>query len=194
MSNEKIGILAIQGDYALHKGVFEQLGKETVLVKKHDQLEEVDRLVIPGGESTTIQLLIDKYGLREPLIDFGRKNPVWGTCAGTILLAESVDDERIQPLKLIRIDVQRNAYGRQIDSFVDTGSVSIGNGNPEFEMVFIRAPKIRSVGEGADVLGRWNDEITVVRQNNVLVTTFHPELTDDPRLHEYFLTLKSVSS
>ncbi len=184
----------MQGDYALHKSMFERLGKETILVKKLDQLEEADRLVIPGGESTTMQLLLDKYGLRKPLADFGRRKPVWGTCAGTILLAESVDDERIQPLKLIRIDVQRNAYGRQIDSFVGTGSVSIGNGSPAFEMVFIRAPKIRSVGEGTNVLGYWNNEITVVQQNNVLVTTFHPELTDDPRLHEYFLKLKSVSS
>jgi len=189
LSSENVGILAIQGDFQLHRDMFEKLGHNTILVRKKEHLDQVDRLVIPGGESTTIQLLIDKYQLREPLNEFGRTKPIWGTCAGTILLSDKVDDDRIKPLRLIRIEVARNAYGRQINSFIDKGTISLGAVNRAFEMVFIRAPKIMKVAEDVAPIGYLRDEITAAVQGSVLVTTFHPELTDDPALHEFFLTL-----
>ena len=182
-------MLAIQGDFQLHIDMFERLDRESIFVKKEGQLDQVDRLIIPGGESTTIQLLIDEHRLREPLIEFGRTNPIWGTCAGTILLSGAVDDERIKPLRLIDIEVSRNAYGRQIDSFIDSGTISIDGEVREFEMVFIRAPRIIKTATKVEAIGYLGDEITAARQGRILVSTFHPELTDDPALHEFFLTL-----
>jgi 5'-phosphate synthase pdxT subunit len=187
MMNQRVGILALQGDFSLHQRVFEHLGAQSVLIKRPDQLAELDRLVIPGGEATTIQLLLDKFDFRKALIDFAGRKPVWGTCAGLILLADRVTDPLISPLRLIAIEVERNAYGRQINSFIGTGIVSLGNREEPLEMVFIRAPKILKYSAEVIPLGKHGDDVTIARQNNILVSTFHPELTDRTIVHEYFL-------
>lgn len=187
MTGGKVGILALQGDFALHQKAFRQLGVDCTTVRKVEDLSGIDRLVIPGGEATTIQLLIDRYGLRLPLTEFGRRKPVWGTCAGLILLANSVNDPLIKPLGLIEIEVERNAYGRQVHSFVGTGTVSLDQHTESLEMVFIRAPKIVGYSSEVLLLGRLGDDVTIARQGNILVSTFHPELTDQTVVHEYFL-------
>lgn len=189
MATEKVGILALQGDFALHQTAFESLGAEVTLVKDAAGLDRIGRLVIPGGEATTIQLLMDKFGLREPMIEFGRQKPLWGTCAGLLLLASDVDDTLIRPLKLIGLKALRNAYGSQAHSFVAEGDVSLKNTRMAFEMVFIRAPRIAELRDGTTPLGWLGDEVTMAQQGHVLVSTFHPELTDDTSIHEYFLNL-----
>jgi 5'-phosphate synthase pdxT subunit len=147
MTSTTVGILALQGDFGLHQDVFRRLGAATVLVRKVEQLDTIDRLVIPGGEATTMQLLIDTFGFRQPLIDLGRRVPIWGTCAGLILVAGEVNDPLIKPLGLAEIGAQRNAYGSQINSFVATGTISIEE-EQQLEMVFIRAPKITAARNG----------------------------------------------
>lgn len=189
MAEQKVGILALQGDFSLHQKAFESLGAEVRLVKDAAGLDDISRLVIPGGEATTIQLLMDQFGLREPLLEFGRHKPVWGTCAGLLLLASEVDETLIRPLKLIGLKALRNAYGSQLHSFVAEGNVSLSNAKTAFEMVFIRAPRIADLHEGTTPLGWLGDEITMAQQGRVLVSTFHPELTDDTAVHEYFLNL-----
>ena len=193
MTDRRVGILALQGDFALHQAAFERLEAKTALVKRPEELEGLDRLVIPGGEATTMQLLIDELGFRQPLIDFGRQRPVWGTCAGLILLAGEVTDSLISPLGLIDIRVERNAYGSQINSFIETGTVSLGQPEQPLEMVFIRAPKIVDFSDKVVPLGRLGEDITVARQDRILVSTFHPELTDQTVVHEYFLQLQDTS-
>jgi 5'-phosphate synthase pdxT subunit len=165
------------------------LGARAALVKKPEELEGLGRLVMPGGEATTMQLLIDKFGFRQPLIDFGKQRPVWGTCAGLILLAGEVTDSLINPLGLIDIRVERNAYGSQIDSFIETGTVSFGKQEQPLEMVFIRAPKILDYSDRVVPLGTFDNDITVAKQDRILVSTFHPELTDRTIVHQYFLKM-----
>jgi 5'-phosphate synthase pdxT subunit len=189
MAQDIVGILALQGDFELHRRMFARLGAEVRLVRSVDDLRMLDRLVIPGGESTTMQLLIDRYSLRESLIEFGHTKPIWGTCAGLILLSKTVDDSRIRPLELLDIASSRNAYGRQVNSFVEIGNISVDGSERPFEMVFIRAPKILRHGDTVLVLGRLNREVTMAGYHRVLVTAFHPELTDDPSVHKYFLSL-----
>lgn len=189
MTDRRVGILALQGDFALHQAVFERLGAATALVKKLEELEGLDRLVIPGGEATAMQLLIDKFGFRQPLIDFGNLRPVWGTCAGLILLAGEVTDSLINPLSLIDIRVERNAYGSQVNSFIETGTVSFGKQEQSLEMVFIRAPKILDYSDKVVPLGMLGGDVTVAKQDRILVSTFHPELTDRTEVHEYFLQM-----
>jgi len=149
----------------------------------------VDRLVIPGGESTTMQLLMDKFNLRQPVIAFGRDKPIWGTCAGLVLLAREVDDPLILPLGLIDIKAKRNAYGRQVDSFIAEGTVTFDQTSSALEMVFIRAPKIISHADSVTPLGYCDGDVVVARQDNILVTSFHPELTDQAAVHKYFLEM-----
>ena len=187
MAEERVGILALQGDFALHQAKFTRLGARVTLVKTIDQLSQIDRLVIPGGESTTMQLLLDKFALRQPVIAFGTEKPVWGTCAGLILLAREVDDSLILPLGLIDISAKRNAYGRQVDSFIADGTVTFDQSSSTLEMVFIRAPKIISYADSVKPLGYCNGDVVVARQNNILVTSFHPELTNQTDVHKYFL-------
>lgn len=189
MAEELVGILALQGDFALHQAKFARLGAEVILVKTIDELSRVDRLVIPGGESTTMQLLLDKFDLRQPVIAFGKEKPIWGTCAGLILLARDVDDPLIRPLGLIEISAKRNAYGRQVDSFIADGTVMFDGTGYELEMVFIRAPRIISHADSVTPLGYCGGDVVVARQNNVLVTSFHPELTNQTDVHEYFLRM-----
>jgi len=187
-----VGILAFQGDFAKHREAFEKLKCSVRLVKTAAQLAACDYLVIPGGESSVIDRFIKSTGLAEPIREFAERKPVWGTCAGMILLAGRImNDPAISPLGLLDITVERNGYGRQFESFIETGELSV-NGAPEpLEMVFIRAPKIMAIGTGVDVLGRCRGESVIVRRQNVIATAFHPELTNTLRFQKYFLSMSS---
>ncbi len=179
-----IGVLALQGDFDAHRKRLEELGAEVVLVRKPEQLDSIDGLVIPGGESSTFLRLLGEAGV-EKLKEFVRLKPTFGTCAGAILLAKEVDNPKQAGLGAIDIGIRRNAYGRQIDSSIREGSFQ---GSP-IEMVFIRAPKISRVGSGVEVLAREGQDPVVVRQGNVMAATFHPELSSDGRIHQAFLDL-----
>ena len=186
-----IGILAIQGDYLEHRKVLDKLGASVNEVRLPHQLEKVDGLIIPGGESTTIIQLIDIYEMRSKLsqrvLDDGM--PTWGTCAGMIAMADKLRDRRPEPLHLMDIDVSRNAYGRQVDSFESDLEIT-GIEGPPFRGVFIRAPIVDRVGEEVIVLATLADGRPVaVMQRNMLATAFHPELTEDTRVHELFLEM-----
>lgn len=189
----KIGVLALQGAFQEHQVILERLGAEVVQVRLPEQLSGLDGLILPGGESTTIGRLAVQYGLLEPLRAFGREHAVWGTCAGAIFL--SGDIHRDQPLlALMDITVRRNAFGRQVDSFemdLDISRLGLKEAGAEpFHAVFIRAPLIDSVYGRARALVTLPDgRIVAAQQGRLLATSFHPELTDDPRFHRYFLTL-----
>jgi pyridoxal 5'-phosphate synthase pdxT subunit len=187
--SRRIGVLALQGDFAKHLTMLEKLGVEVLAVKKPEQLEYCDGLIIPGGETTTLTKLMDKYGFYEPLRTFAKKFPVMGTCAGAILVAKEVDDPRVQPLGLMNISVHRNAYGRQVDSFITDIETSILSTPTSFRAVFIRAPKIVTTHNGVETLMTCDNEPVMVREDNVLAVTFHPELTSDSRIHNYFLQI-----
>jgi len=180
----KIGVLALQGDFDAHRKRLEELGAEVVLIKKPDQLDEIDGLVIPGGESGTFLKLLGEDGFGK-LKDFVRVKPTFGTCAGCILLATDVENPKQAGLGALDITVRRNAYGRQIDSSIREGRFL----DEPIEMVFIRAPKIERVGEGVEVIAtEGSDKVPVlVRKGKTMAATFHPELSDDPRIHQYFL-------
>src|SRR5271167_2098199 len=180
----KIGVLALQGDFDAHRRRLEELGATVVLVKKPEQLDEIDGLVIPGGESGTFLKLLGEEGF-EKLKQFVRLKPTFGTCAGAILLATEVENPKQAGLGALDIGIRRNAYGRQIDSSIREGRL----GNDPIEMVFIRAPKIERVGPGVEVLATEGADPVVVRQGNVMAATFHPELSDDTRVHRVFLDL-----
>lgn len=184
----KIGVLALQGDFAEHIIMLKRLGAETVEVRLPSHLDGLNGLIIPGGESTTIGKLAVDFGLLEPLREFGNKRAIWGTCAGAIFLSK--DARRSQPLLgLMDITVQRNAFGRQVDSF--EADLSIPElGEQPYHAVFIRAPIIESVSGTARLLAALPDgRIVAAQQGNLLATSFHPELTDDTRFHEFFLSL-----
>jgi 5'-phosphate synthase pdxT subunit len=191
----KIGVLALQGDFAEHLEALIRLGAETCEVRLPAHLEDLDGLIIPGGESTTIGKLATTYGLMEPLIQFGGQHAIWGTCAGAIFLSR--DTHRKQPLLgLMDITVERNAFGRQVESFEIGLSVPIlENTERTFHAIFIRAPLIERVGKGVDVVARLPEgteregQIVAARQGDLLATSFHPELTGDDRFHKYFLNL-----
>jgi 5'-phosphate synthase pdxT subunit len=188
----KVGVLALQGDFAEHQVMLQALGAEVVQVRLAEHLEGLNGLVMPGGESTTIGKLATDFGLIEPLRQFGAKHAIWGTCAGAIFLSK--DALRKQPLLgLMDITVSRNAFGRQVDSFeIDMVIPALANkdGNPPYHAVFIRAPLIESVGKGVEVLASLEDgRIVAARQGNLLATSFHPELTADNRFHRYFLEM-----
>ncbi len=186
----KVGVLALQGAFIEHEHKLNAVGAEAVEVRLPQDLISLDALIIPGGESTTIGKLAVKYELVEPLRDFARHKPVWGTCAGMIFLAKDIG--RDQPLLgLMDISVNRNAFGRQINSFETTLDIKGLNGGP-LHAVFIRAPLVTAVDEaaGVQVLGQLSDGgIVAVRQGHLLATAFHPELTDDTRLHAYFVQM-----
>lgn len=181
-----IGVLALQGDFDAHRKRLEELGAEVVLVRKPEQLDEIDALVIPGGESSTFLKLLGEKGF-EKLKQFVRSKPTFGTCAGAILLAEQVENPHQPGLGALDITVRRNAYGRQIDSSIRQGETTLG-GDP-LEMVFIRAPKIERVGREVEILARQGDDPVLVRQGKTMAATFHPELSDDKRVHKAFLDL-----
>ena len=180
----KIGVLALQGDFNAHQKRLQELGAEVVLVKKPEQLNEIDGLVIPGGESSTFLKLLGEEGF-EKLKQFVRVKPTFGTCAGAILLAKEVENPAQTGLGAIDIAIRRNAYGRQIDSSIREGTF---HGLP-IEMVFIRAPKIERLGPRVEVLATEGNDPVVVREGKTMAATFHPELTADPRIHQAFLDL-----
>jgi 5'-phosphate synthase pdxT subunit len=190
-----IGILAIQGDVLEHRKALARLGVGAPEVRLPHQLNEIDGLIIPGGESTTIVQLIDIYGFREPIKERVRSNlPVWGTCAGMIVLSNKLTDRRPEPLGLMDIEVSRNAFGRQVDSFEEDLVIEDVEG-PPFRGVFIRAPVVNRVGEGVEVLSTIaGGRPVAVKQGGMLATAFHPELTDDSRLHELFLKIVKEST
>ena len=179
-----IGVLALQGDYEKHARSLERAGAQVSEVRTAGELEAVDGLVIPGGESTTMLKLLDREALFEPLREFGSRKPIFGTCAGAILLASKVENPEQVSLGLVDIAVQRNAYGRQLDSRV---SRIEGEGFGTLEAVFIRAPIIRKTGPGVHVLASYNGDPVLVEEGRHLVATFHPELSGDDRVHAYFL-------
>ena len=190
----KIGVLALQGAFAEHKKVLARIGVESVEVRLPEHLEDLDGLIIPGGESTTIGKVAKRWGLLEPLRDFVESGrPVWGTCAGMILVAKEVlDGKPDQPLlRLMDVTVRRNAFGRQVDSFeADLDVPALGE--EPFHAIFIRAPLIERVHNGVEVVAQLDDgTVVAARQGNMLVTSFHPELTDDDRFHRYFVGLGS---
>jgi 5'-phosphate synthase pdxT subunit len=185
----KIGVLALQGDFDAHRKRLEELGAEVVLVKKPEQLDEIDGLVIPGGESGTFLNLLGEAGF-EKLKQFVRVKPTFGTCAGAILLANEVENPKQTGLGALDIRIRRNAYGRQIDSSIRTGKL----GNSPLEMVFIRAPKIERVGPNVEVVATEGSDPVAVRQGRVMASTFHPELSDDTRVHRAFLDLVSAGT
>lgn len=180
----KIGVLALQGDYEKHARALERAGAQVAEVRTAEELSAVDGLVIPGGESTTMLRLLDRESLFEPLRKFGAAKPVFGTCAGAILLAKEVENPKQESLGLVDISVRRNAYGRQLDSRVaqlETDQFGA------LEAVFIRAPIIREASPAVRVLALYNGDPVLVEQGRHLVATFHPELSDDGRVHAYFL-------
>jgi 5'-phosphate synthase pdxT subunit len=180
----KIGVLALQGDFDAHRQRLEELGAEVVLVKKPEQLDEIDGLVIPGGESGTFLKLLGKEGF-DKLKQFVVAKPTFGTCAGAILLAREVENPQQAGLGALDIDIRRNAYGRQIDSSIREGTF----GGSPIEMVFIRAPKIERVGPEVEVLATEGQDPVAVRQGKAMAATFHPELSPDTRVHQAFLDL-----
>ncbi len=185
----RVGVLALQGDFAEHVAVLRRLGAEAREVRVPADLEGLDALIIPGGESTTITRLMDAWAFRQPLRQFAAAKPVWGTCAGMIVLAKHATDLDREPLGLMDIEVERNAFGRQVDSFETDLPFEGLDGGP-LHMVFIRAPVVKGVGEGVQVLAKLNGQGAVaVREGTLLATAFHPELTEDYRLHRYFLSM-----
>lgn len=191
----RVGVLALQGAFREHIEMVERLGVEAIEVRTPEQLATVDALILPGGESTTIGKLMERFGLTEPMRAFAAAgHPMWGTCAGLILMAR--DCGRPQPLLgIMDVTVERNAFGRQLDSF-ETQLTIDALGTPPFPAVFIRAPIISSVGPAVEVLASLPDgTVVAARQGNLLVTAFHPELTGDPRLHQYLIgMIKTVSA
>jgi pyridoxal 5'-phosphate synthase pdxT subunit len=186
----KIGVLALQGDFDAHRHRLEELGAEVVLVKKPEQLDEIDGLVIPGGESGTFLKLLGEAGF-EKLKQFVRLKPTFGTCAGAILLANEVENPTQAGLGAIDIRIRRNAYGRQIDSSIREGTLLSGlnGGSSSLEMVFIRAPKIERVGKGVEIIATEGSDPVAVRQGRAMAATFHPELSEDTRVHQAFLDM-----
>jgi pyridoxal 5'-phosphate synthase pdxT subunit len=181
----KVGVLALQGDFAMHAAALEAVGAEPVAVTRPAHLEGLDALVLPGGESTTMLRLIEAGGLRESLARFVREKPALGTCAGVILLARDASRLPHATLDVLDIEVERNAYGRQIDSFTDAIDAPALGGHATG--VFIRAPRITGIGPSVEVVARHHGEVVGVRSGHTVGLTFHPELTDDRRFHRWFL-------
>ncbi len=186
----RIGVLAVQGDFLEHRQALARLGVDAPEIRLPHQLDEIDGLIIPGGESTTIVQLIDMYDFRDALRQRSQEGmAIWGTCAGMIVVANRLTDKRPEPLRLMDIEVSRNAFGRQVDSFEADIEFEDIEGAP-FHCVFIRAPVVNSVGESVKVLAALDDGRPVaVRQGRMLATAFHPELTGDSRIHEMFVRM-----
>ena len=184
------GVLALQGAFALHQEILESLGEQVVQIRRPEHLEGVDRLVIPGGESTTMSMLAERSGLLEPLRELARGGaPVLGTCAGAIFLSSHIRDGRPDQHCLGAIDIvtRRNGFGRQVDSFTEPIDIT-GIDGPAFRAVCIRAPVIDEVGDGVEVLARIDGHPALCVQGAIMVSIFHPELADDTRVHELFLS------
>lgn len=191
---KKIGVLAIQGAFIEHIKVIKSLGHEAVEIRNAQQMNNLDGMILPGGESTAIGKLLNDFNMKQILVDQIKSGlPVWGTCAGMILLANELDGQEDAHLKVMNIKVRRNAYGSQLDSFTTTGVIEKMS-KKEIPMVFIRAPYIVSIGEEVDVLYKIDENIVAARQGNMLATSFHPELTDDKTFHEYFINMVEEAS
>jgi len=188
-----IGVLGLQGAYARHRAVLEELGAADRLVRYPEDLRGLDGLIIPGGETTTMSKLLDKSGLRAVLPDFARERPVFGTCAGMVLMAREAGDARVEPLDLLDIAVARNAYGRQVDSFTCPLDISLNGTLADLRGVFIRAPRILRVGSGVEVLAEVDGEPVFVRQGRHMACAFHPELSGTTTIHQYFLDILTDS-
>ena len=182
-----IGVLAIQGDYEAHKSRLEQLGAKVMLIRKPEQLDAIDAIVIPGGESSTFLNFLIEHGFLDKLREFVRTKPAFGTCAGAILLAREVENPPQESLRAMDIRVRRNAYGRQVDSSIREARTKLGE--QPLEMVFIRAPKIVATGKDVEVLATESGDPVLVRQGKLMAATFHPELSSDSRVHQEFLKL-----
>ena len=187
---KQIGVLGLQGAYAKHLAILQQLDVQAVDVRKPEDLEKCHGLIIPGGESTTMTKLINEIEMHDALLKFSVDRPVFGTCAGMILMAAKVDDGRVKTLNLLDIEVERNAYGRQIDSFIDELDVTTNGQAFSMRGVFIRAPRIKNMGDGVEVLASVNGEPVLVQEGHHMAAAFHPELTGETRIHNYFSTLK----
>ncbi|RXJ01101.1 pyridoxal 5'-phosphate synthase glutaminase subunit PdxT [Anaerobacillus alkaliphilus] len=184
----KIGVLALQGAVREHVNSLQSPGVEVIVVKKLEQLNDLDGLVLPGGESTAMRRLIDKYGFFEPLKDFAKAGkPMFGTCAGLILMAKKLVGQQEGHLEVIDMEVERNAFGRQRESF--EAELMVKGIAEDINAVFIRAPLIKSVGEDVEILSKYNGEIVAVRQGQFIACSFHPELTNDVRFHQYFVEI-----
>ena len=190
-----IGVLAVQGDFAEHIAILREIGVDTREVRLPEHLDALDGLIIPGGESTTLSRLMSIYHLREPVAQMAAKGrPVWGTCAGMIMLANEITEQDPVPLGLMDIAVRRNAFGRQVDSFEQPLQITPLSPEP-YHCIFIRAPVVIRVGATVDVLASLDDGRPVaVQQGNLLATSFHPELTHDTRVHRYFVNLAKDNS
>lgn len=185
-----IGVLALQGAFAKHISMLRSLGAKVVEVRRPSELAQCAALVMPGGESTTMMKQIKFIGLLEPLIEFGRRKPVFGTCAGLILMASEIIADPLEPLHLLDVSIERNAFGRQVESFTTDLVVAFDQGKKEeVAAVFIRAPRIRALGKGVSVLASYEGEAVLVQQGFHLGATFHPELTHSTAIHAYFLKL-----
>jgi pyridoxal 5'-phosphate synthase pdxT subunit len=189
----RIGILSLQGAFAEHEAMLVSLGAEAVRVRLPQHLDGLAGLILPGGESTTMRKLVERWGLREPVLDLAAQGvPILGTCAGMILLADSIDDGDEPVFPLLDIAVKRNAFGRQLDSFEGQVDVPILGDTP-VHGIFIRAPIVERVGEGVDVLARLDDgRVVAVRQRNVMATAFHPELAGEARFHRLLTTMAAA--
>ena len=188
----QIGTLALQGNFELHQTTLNRLNIKSTLIRKPSQLEGCDGLIIPGGESTTLIKLLRNIELIDPIRHFATHRPVFGTCAGSILLATEIANDSIETLGLIEATIERNAYGRQIDSFIDTLQLNLNGKMHEFEGVFIRAPEIKSVGQDVKSLGvisgqSGDGSIVLAENDQILIATFHPELTQNDLVHRYFI-------
>ena len=185
----QIGVLALQGDFERHEHQLGLVGAHSAQVRLPSDLDQLDGLIIPGGESTTMNYLVDRYNLRGPLLSFGKVRPVWGTCAGMIMLAKNIEDNLsgVEPFGLIDIDVVRNGYGRQVFSFTDEVEATL-NGSPVvLDATFIRAPRVTRAGSGVTVLAHYRNSPVLVAQGRVMASSFHSELENDTRVLEYFL-------
>lgn len=190
MSPLVIGVLALQGAFAKHAEILQGLGAKVVEVRKPADLLKCDALVIPGGESTAIMKQIRFINLSEAFLTFSKHKPVFGTCAGLILIAEKIIGDSMRPFQLLDVEVERNAFGRQIESFYTDLEVNLKPGQTkQIPAIFIRAPRIRRVGAAVKVLASFEEEPVLIRQGLHLGATFHPELTTDPTIHAYFLAL-----
>jgi 5'-phosphate synthase pdxT subunit len=188
----KVGVLALQGTFIEHIGILQQLGVEAPPIRLPHELDTLDGLIIPGGESTTMLRLMQSFGLIQPIREMAQDGlPVWGTCAGMVLLAKSISNYEMETLDLMDMKIRRNAFGSQIDSFeVDLEIPAVGE--EPFHAVFIRAPIVKDAKSGVKILSRLPDNtIVAARQNQLLACAFHPEFTDDSRLHRYFLNMIS---
>ncbi|MCI0547687.1 MAG: pyridoxal 5'-phosphate synthase glutaminase subunit PdxT [Candidatus Rokubacteria bacterium] len=184
---QMVGVLALQGDFELHRKALDRIGVGSREIRKPAELDDVAGLVMPGGESTTLLKLMDAWDFIPALQKFHASGrPIFGTCAGLILLAREVEHPAQASLGLIDITAERNAYGRQKESFETEGTAELGGGPVPVKMVFIRAPRIRRLGPGVTPLARHRGECVMARQGSILVAAFHPELTDDPTVHRYF--------